>query len=126
MAIPSEFNDIRPYEAEEMKQAFEELLADRQFNVVMKGFAPWLPKSLRNGLLRLAFRGVKSPLDFQVRFMKPVVKYVMRKHTDDCTFDDWALDVFPSPQQKRYTFSYSTRPSSTYCSLRQAIPLPSR
>ena len=104
MAIPSEFNDIRPYEAEEMKQAFEELLADRQFNVVMKGFAPWLPKSLRNGLLRLAFRGVKSPLDFQVRFMKPVVKYVMRKHTDDCTFDDWALDVFPSPQQKRYTF----------------------
>ena len=68
MAIPSEFNDIRPYEAEEMKQAFEELLADRQFNVVMKGFAPWLPKSLRNGLLRLAFRGVKSPLDFQIRY----------------------------------------------------------
>ena len=27
-----------------MKQAFEDLLNDRQFNVLMKGFAPWLPK----------------------------------------------------------------------------------
>ena len=83
-----EFDEIRPYEPEEMKQAFEDLLADRQFNVIMKGFAPWLPKSVRNGLLRLAFIGVKTPLDFQIRFMKPVVKYIIRKHTDGCEFDD--------------------------------------
>ena len=50
----SEFDEIRPYEPEEMKQAFEDLLNDRQFNVLMKGFAPWLPKGVRNGLLRLA------------------------------------------------------------------------
>ena len=68
MNIPEEFAEIRPYEAEEMKQAFEELLNDRQFNVVMKGLVPWLPKSVRNGLLRLAFKGVKTPLDFQKRF----------------------------------------------------------
>jgi len=86
-----EFDEIRPYEAGEMKQAFEELLADRQFNVLMKGFAPWLPRSLRNGLLRLAFTGVKTPLDFQRRFMKPVVNYIIRKHTDGCAFDDTAL-----------------------------------
>ena len=86
-----EFDDIRPYEPEEMKQAFEDLLNDRQFNLIMKGFAPWLPKFVRNGLLRLAFIGVKSPLDFQLRFMKPVVKYIIRKHTDGCTFDDKAL-----------------------------------
>ena len=49
-----EFDEIRPYEAEEMRQAFNDLLTDRQFNVVMKGFAPWLPKAVRNGLLRLA------------------------------------------------------------------------
>jgi len=87
----AEFDAIRPYEAEEMKQAFDELLNDRQFQLVLKGFAPWLPKSLRNGLLRLAFTGVKTPLDFQKRFMKPVVKYIMRKHTDGCRFDDVAL-----------------------------------
>ena len=89
----SEFDEIRPYEAGEMKQAFEDLLADRQFNVVMKGFAPWLPKGLRNGLLRLAFTGVKTPLDFQKRFMKPVVKWIMRRHTDGCSFDDSLLSV---------------------------------
>ena len=83
-----EFDEIRPYEPEEMKQAFDDLLSDRQFNVIMKGFAPWLPKSVRNGLLRLAFTGVKTPLDFQKRFMKPVVNYIIRKHTDGCQFDD--------------------------------------
>jgi len=87
----NEFDEIRPYEAGEMKQAFEDLLNDRQFNVVMKGFAPWLPKSLRNGLLRLAFTGIKTPLDFQKRFMKPVVKWIMRRHTDGCSFDDSSL-----------------------------------
>ena len=91
-----EFDEIRPYEPEEMKQAFEELLADRQFNVVMKGFAPWLPKGLRNGLLRLAFTGVKTPLDFQKRFMKPVVNYIIRKHTDGCSFDDSPLQPPPT------------------------------
>ena len=39
----NEFDEIRPYEAGEMKQAFEDLLKDRQFQVVLKGFAPWLP-----------------------------------------------------------------------------------
>lgn len=100
MKIPEEFNDIRPYEPEEMKQAFEDLLNDRQFNVIMKGYAPWLPKGVRNGLLRLAFTGVRTPLDFQLRFMKPVVKHIIRKHTDGCTFDDGLL----STANQRYTF----------------------
>lgn len=96
-----QFNDIRPYEPEEMKQAFNDLLNDRQFSLIMKGFAPWLPKFVRNGLLRLAFIGVKSPLDFQIRFMKPVVKYIIRKHTDGCTLDERML---PRDKQLRYTF----------------------
>ena len=95
-----EFDEIRPYEAEEMKQAFEDLLNDRQFQVVLKGFVPWLPKSIRNGLLRLAFTGVKTPLDFQKRFMKPIVKYIIRKHTDGCSFDD----TLHSSLDERFTF----------------------
>ena len=74
-----------------MKQAFNELLNDRQFSLILKGFAPWLPKAVRNGLLRLAFIGVKTPLDFQLRFMKPVVKHIIRKHSDGLTFDDNSL-----------------------------------
>ena len=91
MITTKEFDEIRPYEPEEMQQAFNDLLNDRQFSLVMKGFAPWLPKSVRNGLLRLAFIGVKTPLDFQKRFMKPVVKHIIRKHTDGCSFEDAAL-----------------------------------
>ena len=97
-----EFDDIRPYEPHEMKQAFNDLLNDRQFNLIMKGFAPWLPKFLRNELLKLAFIGVKSPLDFQLRFMKPVVKYIIRKHTDGCTFSHSLLSA--DKQTPRYTF----------------------
>ena len=97
-----QFKDIRPYEPEEMKQAFNDLLNDRQFNLIMKGFAPWLPKFLRNGLLRLAFMGVKSPLDFQMRFMKPVVRYIIRKHTDGCVFQHDQL--LADKQTPRYTF----------------------
>ena len=102
----NEFDEIRPYEAGEMKQAFDELLNDRQFNVVMKGLAPWLPKGLRNGLLRLAFTGVKTPLDFQKRFMKPIVQHIIRKHTDGCSFDDEALVANGAHRahEARYTF----------------------
>ena len=99
MKTPEIFDEIRPYEAEEMRQAFEALLDDRQFNLVLKGFLPWMPKALRKGLLRLVFLGVKTPLDFQKRFMKPVVKYIIRKHTDGLTAD------IPTPNLKpRYTF----------------------
>ena len=106
-----EFDEIRPYEAGEMQQAFNDLLNDRQFSLVLKGFAPWLPKGLRNGLLKLAFTGIKTPLDFQKRFMKPVVKWIIRKHTDGCTFDDSKLSTLNSKlytlnskQNNRYTF----------------------
>ncbi len=96
-----EFDEIRPYEPEEMRQAFDDMLNDRQFNVLMKGFAPWLPKTVRNSLLRLAFMGVKTPLDFQKRFMKPIVNYIIRKHTDGCTFDD---DANSKGAGDRFTF----------------------
>ena len=106
----SEFDEIRPYEAHEMKHAFDELLNDRQFNALLRGFVPWMPKSVRNGLLRLAFKGVKTPLDFQLRMMKPLVNYIIRRHTDGCTFDDTALRQ-PSdggrpsvPVEERFTF----------------------
>ncbi len=95
------FDEIRPYDAGEMKQAFNDLLNDRQFSLVLKGFVPWLPKGLRNGLLKLAFVGVKTPLDFQLRFMKPVVNYIIRKKCDGISFDESAL---PRDKSLRYTF----------------------
>ena len=101
MAIPAEFDEIRPYDTGEVRQAFKELLADRQFATMLRGMVPWLPKSLRNAVLKMAFIGVKSPLDFQKRFMKPIVQHIIRKHTDGCTFDDKCL---PRDFSLRYTF----------------------
>lgn len=101
MAIPAEFDEIRPYDTGEVQQAFNELLADRQFSTMLRGIVPWLPKSLRNAVLKMAFIGVKSPLDFQKRFMKPIVRHIIRKHTDGCTFDDNCL---PRDFSLRYTF----------------------
>ena len=101
MAIPAEFDEIRPYDTGEVQQAFNELLADRQFSTMLRGIVPWLPKSLRNAVLKMAFIGVKSPLEFQKRFMKPIVRHIIRKHTDGCTFDDNCL---PRDFSLRYTF----------------------
>ena len=101
MAFPAEFDEIRPYDTGEVQQAFNELLADRQFSTMLRGIVPWLPKSLRNAVLKMAFIGVKSPLDFQKRFMKPIVRHIIRKHTDGCTFDDNCL---PRDFSLRYTF----------------------
>ena len=96
-----QFDEIRPYEPEEMQQAFEDLLNDRQFALVLKGFAPCVPKGLRNGLLRLAFKGVKTPLDFQKRFMKRIVRYIIKRKTNGATFDETEL---PRDKSLRYTF----------------------
>ena len=80
------FDAIRPYNPGEVKPALDALLADRQFSRMLKGFVPWLPKTVRNGLIRMLFWGVNSPLDFQKRFMAPVVRYVLRKFSNGATF----------------------------------------
>lgn len=82
-----EFDEIRPYEKGEMKDALNQLLSDRHFNKMMQGMVPWLPKGLRNGIFRLMFVGVKTPLDFQLRFMKHIVRYVLKKHASGYTFN---------------------------------------
>lgn len=95
----SDFDEIRPYAKGEMKKAFNDLVSDKMFMKVLKGFAPFLPKFMSKGLLRLMFIGIDSPLDFQKRYMKHVVRMVLKKCSDGCTFDG-----HPSPSwDKRYT-----------------------
>ncbi len=74
----SDFDDIRPCSEGEMKEAFESMLADRQFDKILHGILP-LPKKFRNWVLRKMFVGIKTPLDFQKRFMKPMVYYALHK-----------------------------------------------
>jgi len=96
----SEFDEIRPFAEGEIKQAVESLLADRQFSRMLKGFVPWMPQWMRNGLIRLAFVGVNTPLQFQLRFIKPVLKHILRKCSTGYTFA--YSGIAPGPE--RYTF----------------------
>ncbi|MCQ2222404.1 MAG: 1-acyl-sn-glycerol-3-phosphate acyltransferase [Bacteroidaceae bacterium] len=98
--MEQEFDSIRPYEDGEMKQALNDLLGDRQFQKILQGFIPWLPKSLRNGLLRLAFVGINTPFQFQKRFMRPVMNRLIKKATKGLTFGYEAIERGSA----RYTF----------------------
>ena len=100
----SDFDDIRPCSEGEMKAAFESMLADRQFDKILLGLIP-LPKGLRNWLLKLLFVGIKTPLDFQKRYMKPLVYYVFHKATTGHSF------FFPNSLDRKgnYTFMSNHR-----------------
>lgn len=100
----SDFDDIRPCSAGEIRAAFDSMLEDRQFDKIVQGFLP-LPKKLRNALLRMLFVGVKTPLDFQKRFMKPLVYHVFHKATTGHSF------FFPESldRQSNYTFMSNHR-----------------
>lgn len=102
MNVPEKFDPIRPFNDDEVKQAFNELIEDRQFSRLIKGYIPWLPKFMRGNALRLVFKlsGIKTLLDFQVKFMKPVVEAVIKRSMTDIKFGGR-----PSPDTKgRYTF----------------------
>lgn len=100
----NDFDDIRPIGDGEMKEAFESMLQDRQFDKILQGIIP-LPKKFRNWLLRKLFIGIKTPLDFQKRYMKPLVFHVLRK----CA-TGWSYD-FPKSLDRHgnYTFMSNHR-----------------
>ena len=96
----NEFDAIRPYNDDEVRDAIDGLLHDRQFSHILKGMAPFLPLAVSRGILRLATVGIHSTLGFQVRFMKPIVKYILWRCAKGCSFDH--PDIAPGPE--RYTF----------------------
>ena len=97
--MTTEFDAIRPYNDDEVREAIDSLLHDRHFSQILKGMVP-LPLGLTRGLLRLATTGIHSTLGFQLRFMKPVVKHILRKCTTGHSFSHEGIQ----PGRERYTF----------------------
>ena len=95
-----EYDAIRPYNDDEVRPAIESLLNDRQFSRILKGMLPILPLGMSRGMLRLATLGVKTTLQFQLRFMKPVVNHVLRKCSTGHTFRHDGI----APGEERYLF----------------------
>lgn len=97
---PSEFDDIRPFNDNEVKQAVEDLLSDSQFQRILKQVMPFLPRIFRNGAIRAMFLGVNSTLKFQIRFMQPLVKILLRRCSTGYSFSHPGI----KPGAERYTF----------------------
>ncbi len=100
MIDPKEFDDIRPYNNDEVHKVLEELLQDPLMNRQLSILVPWLPRFIRNTLIRLSFVGIHSTMDFQVRFMKPIVRYVLHKCSSGCTLNHRKITA----GEERYTF----------------------
>lgn len=104
MEYKPEFDEIRPLNDDEIKPTVDELLHDRRFMTMLRGFVP-LPKWLLRFVIRVAFIGIKSTQHFQLRFMKPVVKRLMKR---TCTTHSFS---YPDTLDKngRYVFMSNHR-----------------
>lgn len=95
MKVPTAFDSIRPYEPEELPQAFERLLADGQFRQVLAYALPDLPfESVRDKML-----SCKTNLEFQLSFCYGFVQSLVDKLTAGCDMDVSSVD-----KAGRYTF----------------------
>lgn len=82
-----DYSDIRPFLDDEIRPAFNELLHDRQFTHMLRGFVPWCPIGIMRSLLKLPMIGVKTGLDWQKHYMLPVMTILIKRATHGCSID---------------------------------------
>ncbi len=73
--IPAEFDEIRPYNPEELPQIYEELIADPEFQAVMG----YVFKDIPFEYVAAKMRACKTNLDFQVNMVLPFLQNVLEK-----------------------------------------------
>lgn len=83
----TEFDEIRPYNDEELPQIFEELIADPAFQKAATDAIPNVPFEL----LAQKIRACKSKLDFQETFCYGILWKIAADHTDGLTLDHTAV-----------------------------------
>ncbi len=75
MANTAEFDEIRPYNPEELPAIYEELIADPEFKEAMAYAFPQMPYEH----ICAAMRGSKTNLDFQKALVKPFLEGLISK-----------------------------------------------
>ena len=95
MKVPAEFDNIRPFEPEELPQAFSRMLADPQFRQVLAFALPGVPFEK----VREQDACVQDQLEFQLSFCYGFVQLLIDKLTTGCDMDASAID-----KDGRYTF----------------------
>ena len=95
MKTPSIYDDIRPFDPEELPAAFERLLSDAQFQQVLGYLYPGVPLEA----VKTKMMACKTNLEFQLAFCYGFVKDLMAKASKGFDMNVEAVDV-----TKRYTF----------------------
>ncbi len=96
MTIPQQFDDIRPYEPDELQEAYSRMLAEPQFRSVLAQVMPHVPMEA----LVARIRSCRTSIDFQEALCYPFLKQLVADTADGCTADFSAIDV----RNSRYTF----------------------
>lgn len=95
MKTPSIYDDIRPFDPEELPAAFERLLSDAQFQQVLGYLYPGVPLEA----VKTKMMACKTNLEFQLAFCYGFLKNLMAKASKGFDMNVEAVDV-----TKRYTF----------------------
>ena len=95
MTIPSIYDDIRPFEPEELPAVYERLTADPQFRQVLSFLYPGVPVEA----IKAEMQKCRSSLEFQLAFCYKFLEKLMTKASNGLDMDATAVDV-----TKRYTF----------------------
>ena len=95
MIIPSEFDSIRPFEADELPAAYDRLETDPQFRGIVAYLYPQVPFEA----VMQQMRQCRTCLDFQKAFCYPFLKQLMAKASTGLDIDLRSIDV-----ARRYTF----------------------
>lgn len=95
MKVPSVYDDIRPFEPEELQEAYGRLMDNEQFRQVLSYLYPGVPTEA----IAAKMSQCKTNLEFQLAFCYDFLKNLMAKVSKGIDFDVKALDV-----SKRYTF----------------------
>lgn len=95
MKTPSIYDDIRPFDPEELPAAFERLLSDTQFQQVLGYLYPGVPLEA----VKTKMMACKTNLEFQLAFCYGFLKGLMAKASKGFDMNVEAVDV-----TKRYTF----------------------
>ena len=92
----TEFDEIRPYNDDELPQIFEELIADPAFQKAACGAIPNVPFEI----LAQKMRACKTKLDFQKTFCYGILWKIAKDFTDGLSLDHTALP----DKKKAYTY----------------------
>ncbi|MBO4316316.1 MAG: 1-acyl-sn-glycerol-3-phosphate acyltransferase [Prevotella sp.] len=91
----SQFDDIRPFNSDELPEVYDRLLANTQFQAVINYIYPQVPFEA----IAQKMRACRSTLEFQKTFCYPFLGQLLTKASTGCDMDVSQIDV-----SRRYTF----------------------